>query len=62
MIAPDRADLWPIARGVAFLSHGSFGACPTEVLRHQVALRAEMEAGPVRVLLASGTIDPMPRA
>ncbi len=44
------ADLWPLGRDVAFLNHGSFGACPTEVLRHQAALRAEMEAEPVRFL------------
>jgi isopenicillin-N epimerase len=44
------AALWPLERGVAFLNHGSFGACPTEVLRHQAALRAEMEAEPVRFL------------
>jgi isopenicillin-N epimerase len=44
------ASLWPLERGVAFLNHGSFGACPTEVLRHQAALRAEMEAEPVRFL------------
>lgn len=44
------AALWPLDRGVAFLNHGSFGACPTEVLRHQAALRAEMEAEPVRFL------------
>jgi isopenicillin-N epimerase len=42
--------LWPLERGIAFLNHGSFGACPTEVLRHQAALRAEMEAEPVRFL------------
>ena len=46
----DWAALWPLERGVAFLNHGSFGACPTEVLRHQAALRAEMEAEPVRFL------------
>jgi len=46
----DLATLWPLDRGVAFLNHGSFGACPTEVLRHQAALRAEMEAEPVRFL------------
>ena len=43
-------ELWPLERGVIFLNHGSFGACPTEVLRHQAALRDEMEAEPVRFL------------
>ena len=51
MTSPEEwAALWPLERGVAFLNHGSFGACPTEVLRHQAALRAEMEAEPVRFL------------
>ena len=49
-LTPDRAELWPLERGVIFLNHGSFGACPAEVLRHQAALRAEMEAEPVRFL------------
>jgi isopenicillin-N epimerase len=49
-IAGNLSDLWPLDRGVIFLNHGSFGACPTEVLRHQAALRAEMEAEPVRFL------------
>jgi isopenicillin-N epimerase len=44
------AALWPLDRSIAFLNHGSFGACPAEVLRHQAALRAEMEAEPVRFL------------
>jgi isopenicillin-N epimerase len=44
------AHLWPLDASVIFLNHGSFGACPTEVLRHQTALRAEMEANPVRFL------------
>ncbi|HXJ77621.1 MAG TPA: aminotransferase class V-fold PLP-dependent enzyme [Candidatus Methylomirabilis sp.] len=49
-IARDRAELWPLDRGVIFLNHGSFGACPSEVLRHQAELRAELEAEPVRFL------------
>jgi isopenicillin-N epimerase len=44
------AALWPLDPAVAFLNHGSFGACPSEILRHQAALRAEMEAEPVRFL------------
>jgi isopenicillin-N epimerase len=46
----DLAGHWSLERGLVFLNHGSFGACPTEVLRHQAALRAEMEAEPVRFL------------
>ena len=44
------AALWPLDRSVMFLNHGSYGACPAEVLRYQDALRAEMEAEPVRFL------------
>jgi isopenicillin-N epimerase len=44
------AALWPLERGIAFLNHGSYGACPREVLDVQAALRAELEAEPVRFL------------
>jgi isopenicillin-N epimerase len=47
---PQWAALWPLDPAVIFLNHGSFGACPTEVLRTQSALRAELEAEPVRFL------------
>ncbi len=50
MSGEDLGGRWSLERGLVFLNHGSFGACPTEVLRHQAALRAEMEAEPVRFL------------
>src|SRR5918995_5861419 len=51
MTSDTPAACWPRAPAVVFLNHGSFGACPTEVLRHQAALRAELEANPVRFLV-----------
>ena len=49
-VGGELAALWPLDRDLVFLNHGSFGACPIEVLRHQTELRAEMEAEPVRFL------------
>jgi isopenicillin-N epimerase len=35
---------------MAFLNHGSFGACPTAVLERQTALRGELEREPLQFL------------
>jgi isopenicillin-N epimerase len=49
-VSEELAALWPLDRDVVFLNHGSFGACPSAVLRQQAALRDELEAEPVRFL------------
>lgn len=41
---------WPLERSVAFLNHGSFGACPRPVLAEQARWRARLERQPVRFL------------
>ena len=45
------AELWPLDQSVAYLNHGSFGACPRAILEHQAALRLELEREPVDFLV-----------
>lgn len=44
---------WQLDPNVTHLNHGSFGACPTEVLAVQAAFRADMERNPVAFMLHS---------
>lgn len=46
----EEARLWGLDSSIAFLNHGSFGACPRQVLRAQQAIRDRMEREPVQFL------------
>ncbi|WP_375515062.1 aminotransferase class V-fold PLP-dependent enzyme [uncultured Nostoc sp.] len=41
-------DLWSLDSTVTFLNHGSFGACPKQVLEFQQGLRSQLEQEPLR--------------
>jgi isopenicillin-N epimerase len=42
---------WTLDPAITFLNHGSFGACPTEVLAAQAEVRARLEREPVRFFI-----------
>jgi isopenicillin-N epimerase len=44
---------WPLRRDVVHMDHGSSGACPTEVLEHQNALRWDLDRGSPEFFLSS---------
>jgi isopenicillin-N epimerase len=48
---------WSLDPEIVFLNHGSFGACPTEILALQSELRARMERNPIHFFLRE--LEPM---
>lgn len=51
MLSPIQSDAWMLDPDVAFLNHGSFGACPRVVFQRQAELLAEMERESVDFLV-----------
>jgi isopenicillin-N epimerase len=52
-VSSPHASLWCLDPSIAYLNHGSFGACPAAVLELQSALRLELEREPVDFLVAA---------
>ena len=52
-VIPRRSNLghhWNLKESIVFLNHGSFGACPKEILDYQKRLRDELELDPINFL------------
>ena len=50
---PSRSKLgkyWNLRKSTVFLNHGSFGACPKEILAYQRQLRDQLEEDPINFL------------
>lgn len=43
-----RPELWSLAPDVLHLNHGSFGACPSQIIEEQTLLRQQMESNTLR--------------
>ena len=46
--ARELRNLWTLEPDLHFLNHGSFGACPREILEEQSAFRARIERQPLQ--------------
>ena len=48
---PSFPELWGFDSSIAFLNHGSFGACPVPVLEYRHQLQAELEREAMEFLM-----------
>ena len=46
---------WHLEETLTFLNHGSFGACPREILQKQIQIQQQLESSPVAFYLRSLT-------